>query len=124
MIIKDEEHEYQGEKLNFSLLGVVDVVGALNKHGHAKVFDFLNNKHPAKNGNLKFKPLWVRDIKKDDSGQSLIFAFFVATKEANPNSSRVLISEKSLVEFRNENPIIEIDDSWSNWEEVLIEKNK
>lgn len=124
MIIKDEEHEYQGEYLNFSLLGVVDIVGSLNKHGHAKLFDFLNNKHPAKKGNLNFKPLWVRDIKKDESGQSMVFAFFVATKEANPGSTRVLASEQSLVEFRNENPIIENNEEWSSWEDILIEKNK
>ena len=121
LVVADKEHDYQGEELNMALLGVVDVPKSVEKYGVDHTFDFLMNKHPVKTGKSShLRPLWVRKV-REENGNTNAFAIFVATKEANPESSRHLPKNADLVAFRDENNVVEFNEQWENWEQILNE---
>ncbi len=119
LIIQDTEHEYQGETLNMSLLGVVNVPSALERYGSATVFHFMQEQHPAKRGNADhLRPCMVKTI-TEENGKKFVFAIFVATKEANPQSDRHLSTEEDLTQFRSKALVLDYDENWHSWEDVV-----
>jgi hypothetical protein len=118
------KHEGDGssdmEPLNFELAGIIDVIGVMNKLGIDKLQEFMQVGHPNKLG-IKYRPAIVISVApalKAQGNNAVPFGVLLATKEANPGSSRNLITRAELSDYRSQFAAIEFDPSWSSWEMV------
>lgn len=95
------------DPLNFELVGIVDVDKMLSENKMDVLMNFYQYGHPAKN--LKYKPALIQRVVEDNER---IIAVFLATKRANPDSDRKLLSIDDLLQYRKDFSI-EFKEEWS-----------
>jgi hypothetical protein len=112
------------EPLHMELVGVFDVTSALKNHGPDVVAHFL------KNGSLiamvrsqPYKPFVIAGLTTSidpmNKTNSTPFGIFVATKEANPRSSRPLLPRSYLDQYRKDFPVLAFSEKWNSWGDVV-----
>lgn len=107
------------EPLNFELAGVFALGDVLEKHGAEAVMAFMKTGHPTR---TEFRPSLVMSVAPDlkAAGRNDVpFGVFMATKEANPQSTRPLQSRASLTAYRERYPVLSYDSAWQSWKDVV-----
>lgn len=114
------------DPMNMELAGIVDIKKALNTHGTNEVMHYLKNGAPgAIVSEQIYKPHVIiamsQSVDDENKANGIPFGVFIATKEANPESSRNLLPRRFLEEYRSSFPIVAFNAHWKSWDEVRNE---
>lgn len=111
------------EELNFELVGLFDIGQLYKGMREDDISNFMLNGHPRV---YKHKPNVVvgmvvslsSEVDKN-SRKHLPYGVFFATKEANPNSARPLLSNTHFTTYREKFKAIIFDPAWGSWKNIL-----
>lgn len=122
-ILVQHESRISGGKevLNFELAGVLDLKAALAAHGAEAIQQFMRKGHPSAQA---YKPGLVLSVAPELKGRGLQHVpvgVFLATREGNPQVSRVLRPRASLDQYRATFSLLIFDARWTSWEEVAAQ---
>jgi hypothetical protein len=116
IIVRHEGDGADMEPLNFELAGMMHMPEAMGRDANA-VYSFMQRGHPRH----MHKPglvLSVAPTLKAQGRNDIPFGVFFATAEANPDSTRPLMSRSELKTYRLDYPVLSFNQDWESWEQV------